>query len=160
MIEMSSIINTVDLSTVVPLFAAVYQIYLNKPIVAWNKSEVSNALREVKEHGKITELPAGSHDVTPEGAQLNYTVIVQDQGGGDNIGYIQVTSPEGFSFVRHETNSGISSTSLVDRPQETLSNPGGQSTIIGEAITSGMNSGFKLFGVILYRPKGQAVFPK
>jgi len=158
MIEMNVVINqAASMLAIAPIFAAVYQVYLKRPVAVRTRSEVESALSQLKT-SEIVELPTGTFDVSPPTAGLNYTLTVSDQGGGDNIGILQISNAAGIPFsavtktmdeepVHHENVSGT----IV------LNQPGGTVQMIAEPVGAGPK--MNIFGALIYRPKGQKVFP-
>lgn len=157
MIEGHVFRNVVDALTLVPLIASVYQVYLDKPTLGITKPQIEAIFERIKK-SSANELPAGSHDVTPTGARLNYVINVEDQGDGDTIGHYQITSPTGDSFIQHKATDGNTVTHNDAKAQGILAK-GNDMVLIAEAPPL-HTVGLMFFGVLIYRPKGQPVFKK
>ena len=160
MIEMN--INPANLLQFVPLIATIYKVYLKTPKVVNTVYDLDVAMANIKK-SPITELPVGTFDVTPDGAEFNYTLDVEDQGGsGDNVGHLQITSPTGGTFTRGRATAqeGLlkqdNASGRID-----LSGGNGSAFLVGEGEGDANDiKNYTIFGVLLYRPKGQPVFSK
>lgn len=155
MIEMHAALGSaVELVKIAPLVAAVYQVYFRRPKIILNEAETAQAFQDLKSIPPI-ELGEGTHNVTPDGAQQNYVIDVTDNGEGDNVGLLQIASPYGSIFTRYDVrDKGIPK----NQPGfKVLSNPRGDAQMIAEAVTD--SSELRFFGVLIFRPKGQPVFP-
>ena len=82
-----------NIVAVVPLFAAVYKVYLERPIRVRNPAEILNANLQIKNTKPIILNPGESQDVTPDGATFNYTLQVEGNTKEKAIGLLQITHP-------------------------------------------------------------------
>lgn len=139
--DFNNIINTV--SFLFPIVLSVYKLFLPKPITVTDNSQVPNALESIK---LITpEEIVAAQNVTPPGAQSNYTAVVKQRADGDTDAVVHV-APLGLL-------SATVQILLSDRAG------GKRDFLIMEPIDARKpNLGRKIFGEMAFRPKGQKVW--
>ncbi len=159
---MSVLSKAVELAMLAPFIATVYKMYLNKPLIVNDRPSVKKALGEIRKI-KPEELPIGTHDVAPPGSEQSYVINVYDRGNDDTAGTLQISNPAGFSFIETGMMRGAESTT------ETLSNgvvqldsqgDDGYVETIVEPANNGDPNAVKMFGMLVYMPKGKPIFEK
>lgn len=156
MIEMNLLNHVVEVAALVPVLGAIYKIYLKNPIIANSRASVQKAMDQIR-GSEVVELPVGTHDVTPNGATQNYIIDVFDVGYGDNAGNLQVSHPDGNSFIEMEMEQNSRAASeVVSDGKKLLYGNQGYVEAIAEPI--GIGKDVRIFGLLVYKPKGQAIF--
>jgi len=145
-----------NIVAVVPLFAAVYKVYLERPIRVRNPAEILNANLQIKNTKPIILNPGESQDVTPDGATFNYTLQVEGNTKEKAIGLLQITHPKNLGYIELNSRGGKEPTKKAADGLVNLDH--NNAHIIAEPVDGDANA-IDMYGILIHRPAGVPVFP-